>query len=114
MREGGLDAPVLAPADVAGVAPMGLADRPAQPLGGLGGGDEVDVVRHQAIGPDLDAAALAPLCHQVQIGAVVGVAEEGLLPTVAPLGDLVRATRCDHASQSRHAGDSRPLRDRNP
>ncbi len=47
------------------------------------------MVRHQAPGPDLDPALAAPLGHQGEIGPVVVVAEEGLLATITPLGDVM-------------------------
>lgn len=41
-------------------------------------------------------------CEQVAIGGVVGIAEEGLLPAVAALRDMVRQTGKDISSQARH------------
>ena len=46
--------PALAPVDVAGVAPMGLAQADHQPRRGLGHEDQMNVVGHQAPGPDRD------------------------------------------------------------
>jgi hypothetical protein len=49
------------------------------------------MVGHQAIGPDADLVLAAPLAEQIEVGAVVIVAEERLLPPVASLRDVVRA-----------------------
>ena len=82
-------APVFTKVDAAGVAAVGLADGPRQGVFAGGDGDQVDVVRHQAPGPDLDPALVAPFGHQGEIGPVVVVAEEGLLATITPLGDVM-------------------------
>ena len=42
---------------------------------------------------------LAELGHQPKLGFIILVAEEGLLPAVPSLGDVVRQSRCDDAEQ---------------
>ena len=48
-------APALAQVDRTGIAPMGLAQAVGEPLGGVRHEDQMDVVGHQAPGPDRDA-----------------------------------------------------------
>jgi len=67
-------------------------------------GPLVDVVRHQAPGPDLDPALVAPFGHQGELCSVVVVAEEGLLPTVTPLGDVMGDAGGYDAGDSGHWG----------
>lgn len=81
---------------------MGLANGPAQSILRGRNGDQVDVIGHQAVGPDLDPALPARLGHQVEIRDVVLVAEKRLLPTVPPLGNVMRITRYNHSCNPRH------------
>jgi hypothetical protein len=68
---------------------MGLADRAAQSLSRLRNRDEMNVIGHQAVRPDLNPLIAAPLAHQLDVRLVILIAEEGLLPTVSPLRDVV-------------------------
>ena len=95
--------PALAEAHVAGVPATGLADGASQAVGALGHGHEVNVVRHQAVGPHLDATDGASLRHQGEVHLIVLAAQEGLLTAVAALGDVVGHPRHHHASESGHA-----------
>lgn len=95
-------APLLAEVDASRVASMGLANGPAQSILRGRNGDEVDVIGHEAVGPDLNPAFAAPLGHQLQIGDVVLLAEKRLLPTVPPLRDVMRITRYNHSCNPRH------------
>src|SRR3954469_23404072 len=62
----------------------------------------MDVVRHQAVCPDVDATAAAPLRHQLDIERVVPWREECLLPAVASLRDVMRQIGDDCASNASH------------
>jgi hypothetical protein len=64
--------------------------------------DEVDVVGHQAIGPDLRLGPSRRAGDQVKISQLVIVAKEHRLPPVATLGHVVRQARNDHSSKARH------------
>ena len=81
---------------------MSLADRAPQSVGGLRHGDQMDMVGHQAVRPDLNLLGTAPLRHQFAGSLVVLVAKERLLPTVPALGDVMRKTRYDNTCQSGH------------
>ena len=85
--------PPLAKVDHSGVTPMDLADRQSQPVGRLRNSDEMDVIGHQAVCPDFNLMDGAPLPHQFQIVLVILIAKKRLLPTVSPLGDVVRKAR---------------------
>jgi hypothetical protein len=62
----------------------------------------MNVVRHQAVRLNLDAAAPAPLGHQVDVSLIVLVAEEGRLPTVSSLGDVIWKPGHCHTCDSWH------------
>lgn len=63
------------------------------------------VIGHQAPGPHRGRTLPAGVAQQGQIERVVRIAEEGPMPVVAALGDVVRNAREDQARGSRH--DSR-------
>jgi len=65
---------------------MRLADGLAQTVCGLRHRDQVDVIGHEAIGPDLDLLGTTELGHELQVALVVLFAEQGLLPTVSTAG----------------------------
>jgi len=94
--------PPLAEVDHPGVTPMGLTDRPAQPVGRVRNSDQMNVVGHQRIRPNLNVMGAARLTHQFQVELVILVTKESRLATVAPLGDVVRQTRYNHSCQSGH------------
>lgn len=62
----------------------------------------MDVVWHQAVRPDLDAATVASLGHPFKILQVFVIAEESRLPPMAPLRHVMRIPRDDDACDSWH------------
>ncbi len=48
------------------------------------------MVWHQTPGPDADTLRATMFGQDIDVGGVVGVFEEGTLPTVAALGDVMR------------------------
>src|SRR5688572_22235938 len=68
----------------------------------------MDVVRHQAIGPDRDPRLAAEGADEVAVEGVVGLAEEGLLAAVAALRDVMGHVNRDGAREAGHgAGRAR-------
>ena len=57
----------------------------------------------EAIGPHVDAALIAPVCHEIEVRLVVLIAEERLLPPVAALSDVVGDAGDDDSCKSGHA-----------
>ena len=76
----------------------------AQSVSRLRHRDQVDMVGHQAVGPDLDAAAIAPLAHQADVGLMILVGEKRAQTAVAPLRQVMREPGSHYARQPRHAG----------
>src|SRR5882672_10635693 len=62
----------------------------------------MDVIGHEAIRPDLDAASVAPFGHQRHVQEVIVVAEEGLLSAISALRDVMRKIRDNGARETRH------------
>ena len=82
---------------------MSLPDRESEPA--LVGGDDnqVDVIGHQTVRPDLHASFPALLGKAVAINVLVAIFEENRLSTIAALRHVMRAVRNDDASETGHA-----------
>src|SRR3972149_1853039 len=65
--------------------------------------DHVDVVRHQAVGPDVHVPARAPLRHQTDVVLIIFFTEKGLLPAIAPLRDVMGQAWRHDPCESCHA-----------
>ena len=96
-------APLLPEIDSPRVTSMRLADGPSQAVIRFRRRDQMDVVGHQAVTPDLDRCLAAPLGHQFNVCRVVAIVEECLPATVASLRNVVRQTRNNPPRQSCHA-----------
>ena len=68
---------------------MHFADRPSQTIGRLRDRDQVHVIGHQTVGPDLNVLGPEELSHQLDVAAVILVTKL-LLATVPPLSNMVR------------------------
>lgn len=78
---------------------MGFADPQAQRPLGFGNGDEVEVVRHQAVGPNFDPRLGAPLFEQRQIALVVLILKKKSAGVGCPAGSRDGARRAQRLVQ---------------
>jgi hypothetical protein len=78
------------------------AHGPDQTVSGGGAHDQVDVVGHQAVGPDLHVAPPRLRGEQVAVDLLFAVLKEDRLAPVAPLGDVMRQSRGDDAGEAGH------------
>jgi hypothetical protein len=78
--------------EILGVSHVKGVECPGKRIFGLRNADKMDVVRHQAVGPDLDVIAVGALAKPGQIPPEIGLLLEHFLLIVPPLGDLVRVT----------------------
>jgi hypothetical protein len=69
---------------------MRFADGEPDPDCVARGQDQVDVVRHQAVGPDLHVPSPGLFGQEIAIDLLISILEEDRLTPVAPLGDVVR------------------------
>jgi len=110
-REGGesslpeMAAPAFPQIDGGGVFLMRFADCPAQSFCRIRHGDQMNVIGHEAIRPDVDVEAVARFGQQREIEQVVVWFEERELPAVAALCDVVRQSGNDHAGKASHDTD---------
>src|SRR4051812_44416675 len=95
--------PTFATVDLARIPAVGLSHGAAQRFGARWDDDQVNMVGHQAVRPDLDPRAAAGLGHERDVESVVVGAEEGALPAVAALGEVVRQIGNHGAGHSSHA-----------
>jgi len=91
--------PAVAGVDEAGVAAVRVGEGAPQAMLVRGDGDQVHVVGHQAIGPDLTAGAARGFGEEVTVERVVGVFEERLLAAVAALRDVIGNAGNDDARE---------------
>jgi hypothetical protein len=81
--------PAVEPVDVLGVHEVGAPQGFRQGFLAFGRHDEVDVVRHEAVGRDRQTVALGTIPEVGQINAPVIVGEENVLLVIAPLGHVM-------------------------
>ena len=79
---------------------MGLADPTSQTSFILRNGNQVDMIWHQTVTPNLDLVFPAPFRHQIEISKIILRIEKYLLPTIAALGDLMWVAGGNYACDS--------------
>jgi len=80
-----------------GVLHMKGVERPGETIARPGDAYIVDVIRHQAIRPDVEAVALGAFPEPAEVAAVVRVFLEDDLFAVPPLADRMRVAEQDGA-----------------
>lgn len=86
-----------------GVDAVGASESLGERVGALGDGDEVDVVRQEAVAEQGDAVNGAFAAQGIEVEAAVVVGAGDVLAVVAALGDVVGNARCDETGFSGHA-----------
>ncbi len=81
---------------------MRPAERAGEPLGGFRANDEMNVIGHQAIGPQAHSRAPKVLREQIAIEFLTTLLEEDRLSAIAPRGDMVRNAGYDDAGEPSH------------
>ena len=88
--------------DVSGMAPMGIGKGAAQPVLIAGHDDDVTMIGHQTMGPDLGPGPARRLAQQIATEGLVAVFKEGPGAPVAALGHVMGQTGNDEAGQACH------------
>ena len=86
--------------DVTCIVAMHMAKCPAQTIVITRHSNDVDVVRHKAIGPDLDPGALCALGQKIKVKCVIAILEKCLLAAVPTLRDMVRNAGQNHSCET--------------
>ena len=82
---------------------MDPRERAPQPVRIRRDQNKMHMVGHQAPRPHVDGGVAAMLCQEVAVKRIIVVAKEGARTAVAALGDVVRNTGNDDASEPGHA-----------
>lgn len=82
---------------------MRLPDGTPESVLRFGNCDQMHMVGHQAVGPNLYASAPAPISHDLQISPIILHTERSLLPAVTPLADVMRDAWRHCPCNPRHA-----------
>ncbi len=69
-----------------------ISENVSQGISGTGNADDMDVIRHEAIGPDFKVVLPGVLSEQLQVTVVIIHLGEHVLPVIASLGDMVGIT----------------------
>ena len=82
--------PAMPGIDEAGVTAVGVGEGTSEPVFVRRNDDQMDMVRHQAIGPDRRPRAPRRFGQQVTVEREIAILEKELLAAVAALGDVIR------------------------
>ena len=88
--------PPFAEVDHPSVTAVDLPDRPPQPIGRPGHGDQMDMIGHQAVRQNLNLKGASPFRNKIEVALTVLVMEEGLLASISPLSDVMGKAGCDN------------------
>ena len=98
--------------DISGIVPV-HTEGPPQPIFVRRHRDDMHMVRHQAVGPNLDPRPFRSLREQIKIQRIVAIFKKRPLAPVAPLGYVMGNAREDEAGKASYEeGDSRKMRSR--
>jgi hypothetical protein len=90
--------------DEARIAPVRVGERAPQSIRVGRHDDDMNVVGHEAIGPDLGSGPGHRFGQQLAIQDIIAILEEGLLAPVTALGDVVGQARQYEARKANHVG----------
>jgi hypothetical protein len=98
-----VSAPAVFQVEIARIVGVRAPHDASQGTGAVGHGDQVDVIAHQAVGPDAQVVAFRVAAEQVEIELAIQVSCENVLAGVAALGHLMRQAGDDNPRDSRHS-----------
>jgi hypothetical protein len=88
--------------DIPRIVAVDIAEGAAEGIFVCGYCDDMNMVGHEAIGPNLDAKPPSRIREQIEIKLIVAILEKGRIPPVSALGDMVRDTGKDDAREACH------------
>src|SRR5512136_2678491 len=94
--------PILPEIYHAAVSPVRFTDPPSESVFTFRYGNEMHMIRHEAVSPDFHSVLPAPLCHDVDVLIVVVVAEEGWQTPIPTLCNMVGNAGCYNTSDTSH------------
>jgi hypothetical protein len=97
---------------VLGIAHVDSIERSCHRIGFHGHCDEVYMIAHEAISPDLHSVLGAIGFEPIEVKNTIRIRLENALAVIAPLGNVVRKARSDSSGDPWHGGDNRMGRER--
>ena len=97
-----MSGPSPASVDEVGVTPMGLTHRATEGISIGGDQDKVNMVGHQAIGPDFNSCLQRLFGQQIAINFVIAVLKEDRLSPIPALRHMVGKSGYHDPRQSSH------------
>src|SRR5262249_22552597 len=95
-------APILPEINAPRVPAMDFSEAGPERILGARHQDKVDMVRHHAVCPDLDARLLRPFSKELTVDAEIVGGEEDWKAAIPALSDVMRDTRSDDSSDPGH------------
>ena len=95
--------PAMACVDISRVTAMRVGEGAPQSVGVGGDDDQMHMVRHRAIAPDLGLGPVRRFGEQIAVQLIVLVVEEGRLAPIAALRHMARKAWKHQAVKTRHA-----------
>lgn len=97
-----MPAPPVFAVELGRIRSVTATQRPRDGMLVLRDADDVDVVGHQTIGRNAQSVTSGIVIEQLSVEHVVGVIQEDIETADASLGNMMRKTRADNPSHSRH------------
>lgn len=94
--------PFLPLVDVSGVSQMCRAKESTETVDISRYGNDVNMVRHQTVCPDVYSSFVLFLGYEPDISLIIPAGKEGAHPSVAPLSDVVRKSGDDKSGDTSH------------
>ena len=88
--------------DISGIAPVRIGEGRAQSVFMAGHNDDMNMVGHQTIAPDLRARLFSRLAQQIFVERIVFIIEECWQATVASLGHMMGKDGDNNAGKTSH------------
>jgi hypothetical protein len=88
--------------EIRGVASVCVLEGEEERICQLRNRDQMDVVRHEVVANQGEAMNATPAAQKVEADEAVGIGIEDDLTAIASLGDVVRRTDCNNASETGH------------
>ncbi len=89
---------------------MGLLQRLSQPVRFSGYGDQMHMVRHEAVSDEADSVERHVFPQELQVNRSIVIAVEDEAPPISALGDMMRDVQGDYAVKSSHGENGKANR----
>jgi len=94
--------PVLSEIYMPGITSMGFPDCPSKAFFRIRNGNKLNMVGHEAVGPNCNNTLGTPLNHKLYVDLIILLAEKGLLSAVSSLNYMMGVSRYHHSCHSGH------------